>query len=333
MALELDKIVFSVSTDALDTAIDKIEKLGTAVTALNKPLQTLEKETQKATKAQTEQTKAQDENTKSTKTNLSVLERQQQILEFMTQGFSKGQASILTYAKAAGAATDELNALGEVQKTMRKLQGGDPFDKSTSGLISLTNKLGEAKEANRLYTAGIELTKSQTRELARDKERIIELMKLEGASLSDIKNKLRDHNAEYIAVANSINRLDQAEQKKIQTEREAGKATDFLTREMNRAENALNGMNESMNISTSNRLLRFKEGLKSAGVEAGVATTMLEKYEATLKATDAASVSKKGRTRKDELDYLARATSVQLGDIGVSLAGGQNPLIVMIQQG
>lgn len=39
-----------------------------------------------------------------------------------------------------------------------------------------------------------------------------------------------------------------------------------------------------------------------------------------------------GTKRADQLKYLARATSVQLGDIGVSLAGGQNPLTVFTQQ-
>jgi len=333
MALELDKLIFSVSTEALDDAISKIEKLGTAVSELNKPLGNLEKETKKVTKAQADQNKVQEESNQATKVSTTVLERQQKILEFMTQGFSKGQSSVLAYATAAGAATSEIKELGSVLQTQRKLIGGDPFDKSTSGLIALTTKLGEAKEANRLYTAGLDLTKAQTRELARDKERLIEKMKVEGASLTDIKNKLREHNAEYIAIANAINRLDQAEEKKIQTERTATKATDFLTREMQRAENALAGLNEGMNISSSNRLLRFKEGLVAAGVASDEAARRYEAYARVIAQSDSSNKARQKNTREEELKYLARATSVQMGDIGVSLAGGQNPLTVFIQQG
>lgn len=333
MALDLENIVFSVSTEALDVALVKLDKLDTALTSLSKPIDSVGKSTKKLTDTQNEQAISQDNLTKLSRNTTSVLERQQKILEFMTQGFSKGQSSVLAYASASNVAASEIKELGTVLQTQRKLIGGDPFDKSTSGLIALTTKLGEAKEANRLYTAGISLTQSQTRELARDKERLIEKMKIEGKSLTDIKNKLREHNAEYIAVANSINRLDQAEQQKIQTERNSGKATDYLVREMQRAEAALSGLNEGLNISSSNRLLRFKEGLAASGVAAEEATRRYNAYANVIQQTDAANKAKQKSSREEELKYLARATSVQIGDIGVSLAGGQNPLTVMIQQG
>ena len=180
MAIELEKLLFSVDTAELDTALKKIgalsEKLDALTTATNKTnkasndsTKTLKNSTTETNKA----TDAQNQLNESTSKANAILERQKDILKFQTEGFSKGQSSVLAYAKATGAATGEIKELGNVLQMQRKLIGGDPFDKSISGLVALQNQYGEIREAMRQYSKDTELTRNQTRELTRDKERII----------------------------------------------------------------------------------------------------------------------------------------------------------------
>jgi phage-related minor tail protein len=118
------------------------------------------------------------------------------------------------------------------------------------------------------------------------------------------------------------------------------RANAFLERETQRANNALaglkgtiEGVDTAVGISTANRLNKYSEELKQAGVSADVAKQKLQSYGNTLVETERLNAEKNKKASMERLDYAARATSVQLGDIGISLAGGQNPLLVMIQQG
>ena len=222
MSLDLSTINFSVNTKPLEAAAAAIGELVTNVGKLDKAARdaaqteaTLARAAKDNAKANLDNAKAQDVRLKSTITadkadqqataaiekktkatekvnevvnkNVGVLQRQKDILEFQTQGFSRGQSSILSYAKAAGLAADDIGELGKVLETQRKLMGGDPFDKSLSGMKSLQNQFTELKESIRQYATGSNLTAKQTRELARDKERLIEKMKVEGASFYEIR--------------------------------------------------------------------------------------------------------------------------------------------------
>jgi len=118
------------------------------------------------------------------------------------------------------------------------------------------------------------------------------------------------------------------------------KAQAFLDKESSRASNALaglkgeiQGVDSAVGVSTANRLDKYSKELKQAGVAADVAEERLRNYSKTLIEVDRLNKEKGKKEQLDRLDYAARATSVQLGDIGISLAGGQNPLLVMIQQG
>ena len=352
--LNLDSIKFTADTSELDLASKKIDALGTAISALSVDLAKMDKSSSAAAKAQAEanlanakaeaiisktskatkdKADADDQSTKAVKENTSVLERQQSILEFMTQGFSKGQSSTLAYAKSTGILTSEMVELQSVLQSQRTLIGGDPFDKSLGALKSLQNEFKVLKEVQRLYNAEIPITQKQMENLALDKLRLIEAMKIEGKSMTDIKNAIRDLNADYIGLATNINRIAAADDALVKSNNDSAKAMGFLSREMERVDNVLTGFNNNLNVTTSNRLMKFREQLKLSGVDAVTAANMLKTYEDRLKTISATSANNSKNKREDELKYLARATSVQLGDIGISLAGGQNPLLVLIQQG
>lgn len=352
--LNLDSIKFTADTSELDLASKKLDALGVAITGLSVDLSKLDKSSSTAAKAQAEanlanakaeaiisktakatkdKADADDQATKAVKENTSVLERQQSILEFMTQGFSKGQSSTLAYAKSTGILTNDLLELQSVLQSQRTLIGGDPFDRSLGALKSLQNEFKVLKEVQRLYNAEIPITQKQMENLALDKLRLIEAMKIEGKSMTEIKNAIRDLNADYIGLASNINRIASADDALVKSNQDSAKAMGFLSREMERVDNVLTGFNNNLNVTSSNRLLKFREQLKLSGVDAVTAANMLKTYEDRLKTISATSSNNSKNKREDELKYLARATSVQLGDIGISLAGGQNPLLVLIQQG
>ena len=361
MALELSALKFAVDTTELDRAGKAIGELVTNVGKLDKAARdaaqteaTLARAAKDSAKANLDNAKAQDVRLKSTITadkadqqataaiekktkatekvnevvnkNVGVLQRQKDILEFQTQGFSKGQSSILAYGKAAGLAAEDIGELGKVLETQRKLMGGDPFDKSLSGLKSLQNQYTELKESVRQYATDSNLTAKQTRELARDKERLIEKMKVEGASFSEIRKAVRAHNADYVNLATSYNKMTSAEDAVIKSRKEAVNATNYLTQADQKMAAALNTSNAALDKAGTDSLVKYETALRKSGVSQDVATLKLAKYKAQLE-----QVQIQEQKRREQ--HLTRALAPQATDVVVSLWSGQNPLTVLLQQG
>lgn len=338
MSFDLSQLRFQVNTEELDAAVKQVGALATAVSKLKKPLSDLgtaandagtqvtkgaeagEASARKQVK-QTEmmsqaveqfykqkdklakqdisnQEKATAAQVREAKTQQDILQRQVTVLGYMNEGWSKGQSSVLAAGKAAGLTNTEMVKLQTTIASQRKIMGQDPFDQSTSGLISLTKELGQAREGYRQlidYTKRYEaakalgngsevsvmaLSKKETDNLYRDKLRAFEIYKQQRVILKE------DVAARLSASAITI----EAGNKELQAQK-----------------------------------VQFREGLR--------ATENHYKNIANIKRPleDVRTVD--ATKKRDKLNYLARATSVQLGDIGISLAGGQNPLTVLLQQG
>lgn len=285
-----------------------------------------DKADQQASAAIEKKTKATEKANEATAKNVGVLQKQKDILEFQTQGFSKGQSSILAYGKAAGLAADDISELGKVLETQRKLMGGDPFDKSLSGLKSLQNQYTELKESVRQYNTDSNLSAKQTRELARDKERLIEKMKVEGASFSEIRKAVRLHNDEYVKLATSYNKMTSAEDAVIKSRKDAVNATNYLTQADQKMAAALATSNATLDKAGTDSLVKYETALRKSGLTQDVIVSKLATYKTQL--TQVTALEKK---RQEQ--HLARALSPQLTDIGVSLYSGQAPMTVLLQQG
>lgn len=110
---------------------------------------------------------------------------------------------------------------------------------------------------------------------------------------------------------------------------DAAKATQWLERELARAENSVAEFNKNLGTSSANKMFRFSEQLQKAGLNPEEAKALMDRYGAAI----AAGQTKMHRDMEARLRDLSRAVSVQMGDVAVSLASGMNPFTVMIQQG
>lgn len=367
MSLDLTSLAFKVETKEIAQAIDLMEGLAVSVgklhkiqkdkTAVDKAATAVaidklkvDQETAKTSKAQSEaelaatkalaaktkviedQAKAQDTSTKKNKEGTDVLKRQTDILNFMTEGYSRGQASILATAKASGTLTESMQQLGSILLTQRKLIGGDTFDKSISGLTSLKNQYTEIKESIRQFNKESGLSAKQSQELARDKERLIIKMQIEGAGFLEIRKAIRLHNEEYVNAANAVNVLVNEQKDFIRVEREMQNAIRAVSREEERMESIVSSLNTTQNngVSINEKAARsiaaYEANLKRAGITGEQAATKLDKYKKQQLEVIAIE-------QKRQVQYLQRGLQPQIGDVVVSLAGGQNPLTVLLQQG
>lgn len=337
--MDLAELKFVVDTKDLEDAAKKVADLGTEVSKLNKPLQELSRESAKtnkelskaeeaAAKAALAQAKLEQAQTKSAQAagkSSSVLERQNLILEYMAQGNSKGQASILATAKAAGALDDEMLELNKTLITQRTLIGGDPFDKSIGLMQKLQNEYKITTEVTNLFNKNLGLTEKQMTDLAREKERLIALYGIEGKSLTGLSN-------EYDLLIQKSVKLNQANDARtasmkaqIKAQNDGAKANEYIANEMQRV-SRLNAESADITSATNNRLIRFERELKASGMSAAEAAAKLEAYKTALLSTQRAAGNR-------QVDYLSRALGPQITDIAVGLATGQAPLTILLQQG
>lgn len=323
--MDLEQLKFVVDTSDLKTAATEIERLGVAVSKLNKPIKEAVNTSEQLNREQVVSEKNTIKNTSSIKKQTSVLERQQMVLEFMTQGYSKGQSSQLAYAKAAGAVTTEIEQLGKVLQTQRTLMGTDPFDKSIGAMQALKNEYTVIKEVQRLYNAELGLSKNQMEDLAREKLRLIEKFKIEGATLSQIKGGLKDLNAAYIQNASAENSITKSIRSRQKASEDAARAQDYIAREFERI-NRLTSDNGNVTSATNNKLIAMENAFRLSGMSAAESKIKLDAYRKSLE-----SVQKAAGNR--QVDYLSRALGPQITDIFVGLATGQSPMMVLLQQG
>lgn len=284
-----------------------------------------QKATEKATAAIEKQTKAKVSQGEQTDKVAKLLKSESDILENLANGLSLGEAKRVAYARSLGAQVEQEKELISLQEQQRKFKS-DPFDNSSSGLAKLNKELVQLQDAYRMNSAGVELTAKQSRELTRDKLRLIEAAKLEGNSILSVREQIRELNAQYISTANSVNQLASAEKTSLNSKKEIASATRLVTQEDEKMAAALSATNLQMNKASSDLLVRYETGLRRMGLTQDEYTKKLATYRSQL-----AQVQALEKQRAE--GNLARALSPQMTDIAVSLYSGQAPLTVLLQQG
>lgn len=261
--------------------------------------------------------------TKAVQEHISMLEREESILQFMTEGYSRGQAAKLAYAKASGVANDEIKQIGDTLQQQRTLMGGDPFDKSLGSLKSLQNELEVTRRVQGMFTEGLALTQKQMEGLALDQIRLAEANKIAGRATSEGMHELK---SAYLQTANAVNTLDQADKNILKSQRDAVSANAAIEKELNRVKYALQETNSELNKGASNALFRFEQNLKRSGKTLAEQKVLMDDYRKSLLSLEKSSAGR-------QTDYITRAVGPQITDIMVGLVTGQAPLTVMLQQG
>jgi phage-related minor tail protein len=107
---------------------------------------------------------------------------------------------------------------------------------------------------------------------------------------------------------------------------ESAKATQYLVDLEQRLNTYFNESSNTINQRYTDALAKLRRNIERSGLSAEAAKKKYDELSVGIKKVAEAE-------NKRNADNLARAVSVQMGDVGISLASGQNPFIVMIQQG
>ena len=126
-------------------------------------------------------------------------------------------------------------------------------------------------------------------------------------------------------VINSFLQQADATEKATRAQRQAAAAANYLADAERKLDAQLEDTHD-MHARYTDQLVRMKTELSRSGLSADAAAKKFENLRQKVEAVAA-------KDKQRELAYLSRAISVQMGDVGISLASGMNPLLVMIQQG
>lgn len=343
MSLDLSTLVFKTETSELERASKALGDVVTNMVNLDKAAQTsarteatLAKAAKDSAKANLDNAKAQQVNAKAAeateqaqikvsaaaeKSN-SILQRQTDIYDFMTQGFSKGQSNILASAKATGQLSEELKRVLDEMKAFET----SPFDKSELGLKRLQKTMKEVVAAQGFFNEGSNLTTKQARELSNDLDRVAASLTRQGKSYQDITKAQALHKQEFIEEAAAVNRAQNALDIVTKQRKEVATATNYLTQADQKLAAALNMSNVSLDKAGTDSLVKYENALRKSGLAQDAVTQKLATYKSQLTQVQAQEAKKAEQ-------HLARALSPQLTDIGVSLYSGQSPMTVLLQQG
>jgi hypothetical protein len=370
MALQLEQLVFSVETGALDDARIKIAKLGDAVNSLNKPMQNMAVASAKtaeaiaraelaAEKARVATAKLGQENTEAApKVNSleKLLTKLTNTYLDMGRGFSKGEASILNQARSLGALDDQLALVEAALKNIKELNK-DPFDSSLGGVRSITQEFERLTQRANLAAQGIMLTTKQLGEYSRLAAEARSKTIGEGLSLSSPEGQarmnqlLQEAQTDYLKTAASVNQLTEQERQRLAVLKEQEKAQRLansasierakLQNDLILREQKLAFVNKELaaglTTASANALFKYQKDLEAVGETADNVAKRTTAFRAALVEKQGFSPIKRiaddAAEARKQVDHLARALGPQITDIFVGLATGQSPMMVLLQQG
>lgn len=92
-----------------------------------------------------------------------------------------------------------------------------------------------------------------------------------------------------------------------------------------------------LSTASANALFKYQKDLEALGKSADEVSQRMSSFRAGLVEKQGYSpltgIANDAKAAREQVDHLSRAIGVQLGDVAVSLAGGMNPFLVLIQQG
>ena len=307
------------------------------------------KATQRRAKAQRESAKASRDQEKAAK----ALAREQERLSFTTQHFTEelGKSGV----RSLFAFSERMKAAGKSSADAQRLL--ESYKEELIRVNRITTVPESEKEARRERLQAIRDQKAAIKRLAVEEERLRfitedltrELGTSGARALYEFKRNLDASNLSTEIATQRLNAyresLARAHQAKMRPSesfgddavkrfyreqeraaREAAKAVQWLDQQDRKLIETLNALERGVGSRIADKVARYANELERAGIKGEQAARRLDQF------THAQNKIMNARG-KDQERMLARALSVQMGDVGISLAGGQNPLLVMIQQG
>lgn len=353
--LDLSAIKFSVNTEELASAIGMVDRLSASVQgmqdAARRAAQNASNAATQTTAATTEVANAQEEAAEGIDRATRVITKQtlaMQILRGETldlngqivnlgSGFTKSQSNMLANLHLFEGNAGQMQQLAESFEEYNRITGQNTFDKSASGINKMTKELHELQQVQQLAMQGLGLTRAEIINFVRDSERLTQQFHSEGRSSQELDYALEELRVRYMQLSGAtlhykaISQQMEDQVKKqaneaIKAARDQEKANDFVTNAMQKMQFQTESFNDSISKGSVNAIYRFEQALKASGKPIGEQIRLLAAYREGME-----QVQKTSNSRNT--DYISRAIGPQITDIFVSLATGQAPLTVLLQQG
>jgi len=321
-------------------------------------------------------TEATENSTKASKAAVSETDRLNKLttnlentFKDLSKGFTRGESSVLNLARSFGASAEGIDRVkAELAKIGTLIK--DPFDAAIGSVRSINQEFDKVTNRTNLAAQGIVLTTKQLSEYSRVATEISAkilsagLDPTSGKGLADFTKGLERVQQKYLGIAESVNIANNAEKERqriakeaqgptsgsmdqavglyykeqARAMRESSSAAAYLEKEMKRVDFVLNEVNAELQLSTSNRLLKFEESLKRTGVTGTQAASQIETYRKSLQKIDETRAFKRQtddlKVYQDKVNYVTRAVGPQLTDIFSGLLTGQQSLYtIAVQQG
>ena len=321
-------------------------------------------------------TEATEKSTKASRAAVSETDRLNKLttnlentFKDLSKGFTRGESNILNLARSFGATTEGIEKVkAELSKIGTLIK--DPFDAAIGSVRSINQEFDKVTNRTNLAAQGIVLTTKQLSEYSRVATEISAkilsagLDPTVGKGLADYTKGLDRVQQKYLGIAESVNIANNAEKERQRIAKEAqgptsgsmdqavgmyykeqaramkesSSAAAYLEKEMKRVDFVLSEVNAELQLSTSNRLLKYEEALKRTGVTGTQAATKLEAYRKSLQKVDDTRAFKRQtddlKAYQEKVDYVTRAVGPQLTDIFSGLFTGQQSLYtIAVQQG
>jgi len=332
----------------------------------------------KLASAENKAKEAAEGNTAATKAAISESDKLQALLgrltnkwQDMAAGSTSAEASILNVARGMGAtSTDALAPVKALLENIRSLSKS-PFDSAIGSIRSITQELTSLNQRSALASKEIFLTGQQLREYSKIANEVqgkfaaMDIDPFKGTGLSEATAEINKQQDAYLGLVKTVNALKNAETErqsqlapmsKTRTEQpmdvanaqfqrqnaqamnESAKAAAYLEKELKRVDFVLQEVNSDLQMSNSNRLIKFQEHLTKTGVTGVQAAGQLETYRKKLEKIQSTSAFKKQtddlKEYQNKVDYVTRAVGPQLTDIFSGLLTGQQSLYtIAVQQG
>lgn len=235
--MDLQELKFKVETAELDAAITKIDKLGTAVKDLAKPMDEAAKsaeKTSKATKKIADSSAEADAGiqkigksaAKGVRDAEALIAKQENMIRDMINGFSRGEAGVLAIARGLKSTPEQMQRIIANIQEMAKYFG-DPFDSSIGAVRAITKQFELLQQRASLAKEGISLTNEQLKLYSRlgiEAAGQVKLMGLDptaGEGLERYNQILSENVAKFKERAKGINDLMAAEKEHQRALKEA----------------------------------------------------------------------------------------------------------------